>query len=178
MTIFTLKGGGAVVKSVMSGKVEIRESKTHQKGMFAVRSIKKGETTFIKGGYILKREQIFSSGLINSYYPIDDQYFLGAVNIDEEDGIKLYINHSCNPNCGIRGEITFVAIRDIDPDEELTTDYAFLDNEDYSFKCNCGESCCRSIITGSDWKIKEIQDKYFNYFAVYLKEKILCGKNQ
>jgi len=66
---------------------------------------------------------------------LDDKYFLGATNIDEEESIKLYQNHSCNPNVGLRGEITFVTMKDIEKDEELTVDYAFIDNEDYSFKC-------------------------------------------
>ena len=162
--------------SVLSEKVGIHESKTHQKGMFAVQPITKGEIVFIKGGHILKHEQIFSSGVINSYHPIDDLYYLGATNLEEEDGIKLFVNHSCNPNCGIRGEITFVAMRDIGVNEELTIDYAFLDNEDYSFNCTCGEQCCRSIVTGRDWKRKDIQERYFDYFAVYLKEKIIMGQ--
>jgi SET domain-containing protein len=162
-----------MVKSILSEKVEIRESKTHKRGMFAVELISKGEVVFIKGGHVLKHEQIFSTGVINSYHPIDDLYFLGATNAEEEDGIKLYINHSCHPNCGIRGEITFVALRNINTNEELTIDYAFLDNEDYSFLCFCGEPCCRTVITGRDWKRKEIQEKYFDFFAAYLKEKIL-----
>lgn len=161
-----------MVKSFLSNKIEIRESKTHQKGMFAKEVLCKGEVTFIKGGHILTKEQIFSTGIINSYHPLDDTYFLGAINAEEEDGIKLYINHSCNPNCGIRGEITFIAMRDIAVGEELTIDYAILDNEDYSFQCTCGEKECRSIITGKDWKIKSLQEKYFDYFATYLKEKI------
>ncbi len=161
-----------MVKSILSDKVEIRESSTHKKGMFAKESFQKGEIVFIKGGHILKREQIFSSGVINSYHPIDDTYYLGATNAEEEDKIKLYVNHSCNPNCGIRGEITFVAILDIEIDDELTIDYAFLDNEDYSFGCTCGATNCRKVITGRDWKLKEIQEKYFEYFATYLKEKI------
>ena len=31
---------------------------------------------------------------------------------------------------------------------------------------------CRKIVTGYDWKIKELQDKYYDYFAQYLREKI------
>ena len=161
-----------MVKSVLPEKVEIRKSKIHQRGMFAVQPICKGEVAFIKGGHILKREQLFSSGAINSYHPIDNLYFLGAISVDEEDGIKLFLNHSCNPNCGMRGEITFVAIRAIEAGEELTIDYAFLDNEDYFFKCNCGESCCRTVVTGRDWRLKDVQEKYFDSFAAYLKEEI------
>lgn len=161
-----------MIKSFLSHKIEIKESKTHKKGMFAKEAFGKGEITFIKGGHILTREQIFSTEVINSYHPIDDIYFLGATNAEEEDCIKLYINHSCNPNCGIRGEITFVAMRDIAIGEELTIDYAILDNEDYEFQCTCGEKECRSTVTGKDWKIKSLQEKYHDYFATYLKEKI------
>ena len=86
--------------------------------------------------------------------------------------MKLHNNHSCDPNCGMHGEITFVAIRDIEAGEELTVDYAFIDNEDYSFECHCGSENCRHTVTGFDWKIKELQDKYYPYFAQYLKDKI------
>ena len=64
------------------------------------------------------------------------------------------------------------AVRDINPDEELTVDYAFIDNEDYSFECTCGSPYCRHTVTGFDWKIKELQTKYYPYFAQYLKDKI------
>lgn len=161
-----------MLKSVLSNKVEIRTNSLNGKGIFAKENIKKGEIVFIKGGHILTRDEIFSSGVINSYFPINDEYFLGATNKDEEDQIKLYQNHSCNPNVGLHGEITFIAMRDIEKDEELTVDYAFIDNKDYSFECTCGSNNCRKIITGFDWKIKELQDKYYEYFAQYLKDKI------
>ena len=161
-----------MIKSVLSDKVEVRSNSLNGKGIFAKEKIKKGEIVFIKGGHILTRNQIFSSGVINSYFPISDEYFLGATNKEEEDEIKLYQNHSCNPNVGLHGEITFVAMRDIKQGEELTVDYAFIDNEDYSFKCTCNSENCRGIITGFDWKIKELQDKYYDYFAQYLKDKI------
>lgn len=161
-----------MVKSILSEKIEIRTSRIHKKGLFAKESFQKGEIVFIKGGYVLKKDEIFSSGIIDSYHPIADNCYLGATNAKEEASIKLTVNHSCTPNCGIRGEITFIAIRDIKINEELTFDYAFLDNENYSFKCNCQLSNCRRVITGYDWKIEGIQKKYRSYFAQYLKEKI------
>lgn len=161
-----------MIKSRLSNKVEIRENSLNGKGIFANEHIDKGEIVFIKGGYILTKDEIFSSGVINSYFPLSDEYFLGATNVDEEESIKLYINHSCNPNVGLHGDITFIAMRNIEKDEELTVDYAFIDNEDYSFKCTCSSKKCRGTITGFDWKIKELQDKYYDYFAQYLKDKI------
>lgn len=162
-----------MISSFLSDKVEIRDNSIIDgKGVFAKERISKGEIVCIKGGHILCRDEVFSSSIINSYHPLSDEYFLGAISKEEEDNIKIYINHSCSPNCGMRGEITFVAMRDIDIDEELTIDYAFLDNEDYMFECSCGSKECRKMITGFDWKIESIQKKYKKYFAEYLKEKM------
>ena len=167
-----------MISSRLSDKVEIRTNALNGKGIFAKEDIKKDEVVFIKGGHILKRDELFSSGVINSYFPLNDEFLLGATNKEEEESIKLYENHSCNPNCGLHGDIVFVAMRDIKKDEELTVDYAFIDNEDYSFKCTCGSDNCRGIVTGYDWKIKELQDKYYGYFAQYLKDKIDIERNK
>ena len=133
-----------MIKSVLSPKVEIRVNSLNGKGIFAKESIKSGEIVFIKGGHILTRDKIYSSEVINSYFPISDEYFLAAQN----------------------------------KDEELTVDYAFIENEDYSFKCTCGSTNCRGTITGFDWKIKELQEKYYDYFAQYLKDKINEERNK
>lgn len=105
------------MKSIISPKVEIRKSGISKKGMFAKELIKKDEIVYIKGGHIITRNEIYTSSIINSYLPISDEYYIGALTKDEEEDIKLYNNHSCNPNCGMHGEITFIAIRDIQPNE-------------------------------------------------------------
>lgn len=166
------------MKSVISKKIEIKTSSIDKIGMFAKENIKKGEIVYIKGGHIINYNEVFSSSVINSYLPISDEYYIGAMSPEEEADIKLYNNHSCDPNCGMHGEITFVAIRDIVVGEELTIDYAFIDNEEYSFECNCGSPACRHIVTGFDWKIKELQDKYYPYFAQYLQDKIDLIRSQ
>ena len=65
-----------MVYSVMSSKVEVRNSPIHGKGMFAKTNIEKGEVVFIKGGYILSKDELYSSGAINSYLPLDDNYII------------------------------------------------------------------------------------------------------
>lgn len=165
-----------MLKSVIAEKVIVAPSNINGTGMFAMEKIAKGEVVYIKGGHILKRDQLFTSGTINSYLPIDDNYFIAAETPEEEDDVKLFNNHSCDPNCGLRGEITFVAIRDIEKGEELTVDYAFIDDEDYEFECKCGSTNCRRKITGHDWRIPDLQIRYHDYFAAYLKEKIANKK--
>jgi len=90
----------------------------------------------------------------------------------------LYTNHSCDPNIGLRGEITFLAMRDILAGEELTHDWAMTDNDDYSVKCNCGASTCRKTLTGKDWQRPELQKKYAGYFSAYLARFILAQGEQ
>lgn len=162
-----------MVKSIISSKVEVRGSNINNRGTFAIENIARGEVVFIKGGYILTKETMWTNKLGDTYWPIDNFYVLAPRNEEEAREIKLYINHSCEPNCGLRGDITGVAMRDIQVGEEITFDYAMLDNESdpsYNFKCECGSKECRGIITGIDWKMKKLQKKYGKYFASYLQE--------
>ena len=83
------------------------------------------------------------------------------------------LNHSCEPNCGLLGQMLLVAMRDIVPGEELSFDYAMCDASDYDeFRCLCGESTCREIVTGSDWRDPIVQAKYMGYFSPYLMKRI------
>ena len=84
----------------------------------------------------------------------------------------LYSNHSCDPNLGMRGEITFVAMRHIRAGEELTHDWAMTDDDDYSVECKCGAPNCRKILTGKDWQRADLQTRYAGYFSAYLARKI------
>lgn len=161
-----------MITSILSTKTEVRDTSLNGKGTFAKEDIKKGEMVYIRGGHLLTKEEAFFYKTADGIWPITDDHFLGAKTEEEFSKQKVYVNHSCDANCGIRGEITVVAMRDIQEGEEITQDYGLLDNEGYSMKCTCGSANCRGTITGYDWKKKELQDKYYNYFASYLKEKI------
>ena len=84
----------------------------------------------------------------------------------------LYINHCCDPNVAIQGQIVFVAMRDIGVNEELTHDWATTDDLDYEMRCNCGSPNCRGTISGKDWMRKDLQDKYKGWFCWFLQRKI------
>jgi hypothetical protein len=103
---------------------------------------------------------------------ITDNHFLCPRSKDELENIAIYINHSCNPNVGMDGQITYVAMRDIKANEELCLDYSMALDTDYKLECQCGAKNCRGIITGKDWKITELQKKYKEYFASFILKKI------
>jgi hypothetical protein len=161
--------------SYRSPKTEVRTSPIHGKGLFATADIVRDEIVMVKGGHIVNgqvlREQI-TPMLGPVEIQIDDDLHIAPVTAEEREGSMLYSNHSCDANLGVRGEITFVAMRDIAGGEELTHDWCTTDNGDYSVKCNCGTARCRGTLTGTDWHRPELQKKYAGYFSAYLERKI------
>jgi len=161
--------------SYLSPKTEVRESKIHGCGLFAIAEIAKGEIVAVKGGHIVHRKALreqVTLGLGSVEIQIDDDLFIAPVTDEEREFSMLYLNHSCEPNLGVRGEITFVAIRHIRAGEELTHDWAMTDDDDYLVECNCGVPDCRKTLTGKDWQSPDLQKRYAGYFSAYLARKI------
>ena len=161
--------------SYRSPKTEVRESRIHGRGLFAESAIAKDEIVAVKGGHIVDgktlREKI-TPELGPVEIQIDDDLFIAPVIEEERELSMLYLNHSCDPNLGMRGEITFVAMRDVSAGEELTHDWAMTDDDDYSTECNCGAANCRRILTGKDWQRPDLQKRFAGYFSAYLARKI------
>lgn len=160
--------------SYRSPKAAVKKSFIHGYGLFAIKPIKKGEIVVIKGGHVFDEKTLkkVKNKIAESYFQIEDDFVIGPLKKSEVKENKLFINHSCNPNIGIRGQITLVALRNIKPGEELTYDWVMEDPGNWKMKCNCGSKNCRKIITGNDWKNSKLQKKYKGYFSAYLEEKM------
>jgi uncharacterized protein len=161
--------------SYLSPKTEVRKSKIHGRGLFAIADVAKDEIVAVKGGHIVDRKTL--RGKITLWLgpveiQINDDLFVAPVTEAERELSMLYSNHSCDPNLGVRGEVTFVAMRDIRAGEELTHDWAMTDDDDYSVECNCGAPHCRETLTGKDWQRLDLQKRYAGYFSAYLARKI------
>jgi SET domain-containing protein len=160
--------------SYRSSKTEVRRSPIHGQGLFAKRPIRKDEIVAIKGGHVLDARMLarVKSRISCSYIQIDDSFYLGATRPSEVVRNKIWLNHSCQPNVGIRGQSTFVAMRAVRPGEELTYDWAMEENNLGITRCSCKQPRCRGVLTGQDWKDPALQRKYKGYFSAYLAEKI------
>lgn len=160
--------------SYRSPKTEVRESPIHGKGLFAKQPIATGEIVAVKGGYILTKQEwtTLEKKLGPAEIQIAEEFFIAPISEEQRDGCMIYTNHSCEPNIAIQGQIVFVAMRDIAPEEELTHDWATTDDLDYVIKCNCGSPNCRRTVTGKDWMKKELQEKYRDWFCWFIQRKI------
>jgi hypothetical protein len=147
---------------------------TENKGWasYADQPIQAGDTVAAFGGWVVNRETLnsMSSERRGRSMQIDaDLFMLSAPEREPGD----CINHSCQPNCGIQGSVTVVAMRDIAVGEELTFDYAMSDVADYDeFDCECGVEACRGKVRGTDWQLPELQTRYAGWFSSYVQKLI------
>lgn len=109
---------------------------------------------------------------------VEEDLYLASLSPHEAPD---FINHSCAPNAGLRGQITVVAMRRIEVGDEVTIDYAMCDGAPYDeFDCACGSPECRGRVTGSDWRIPALWNRYAGFFSPYLQRRIfaLQGRRQ
>ncbi len=143
---------------------ELRESSEKGEGVFATKSFKKGEIVIV--GII---KDVLSKNHSHASQIGENEYVLHA-------GLIIKVNHSCDPNCGIRvnetGAHNFVAKQSISINEEITFDYAMRNyGIDYFPKqCMCGSEKCRGRITGWRGLSSEKKKEYEDFVAPYLLE--------
>ncbi len=153
-------------KSFVSRKTVLGKSPIHGKGVLAFRDIKKDEIIFYIKGEIRHLK-------INS--PKDSEVgpcWIGIKNETWIDPISpaVYLNHSCNPNAGIRGKVTLRASKDINKGEEIIIDYSTTEcDEFWSFTCHCGAKNCRKKVRSIQYLDKKTFNKYLPYIPKYFQ---------
>jgi len=161
--------------SYISPKAARQESGIAGNGLFAVANIQKGEIVVDYTGGLGKyvgfgeAERLWNQGIDYGMQVDDDLFFIGeGTEVEDVD----YINHSCDPNCGINGRLQVVAMREIARGEEIAFDYAMSESCSLRMECRCGSAGCRKVITGNDWKLPALQKRYSGFFSDYLQKKI------
>lgn len=81
------------------------------------------------------------------------------------------MNHSCEPNCGIRGLFHTIAIRNISKGEWLSFDYAMCEDSNWRLHCKCETKSCRKYIGWYGDLNEEKRTEYANYTSDWLKQK-------
>lgn len=160
---------GVLDRAITDACTSVRGSRIHGWGLFADQKFAKGDfVAEYVGEYVTNpvadaREKIYQRHRIQDYqFRLD-----GALVVDATlrgcDG--RYINHNCNPNCiskiipgspssSNEKRVVFIALRDIDINEEITYDYQFpLEmNLQNRIPCNCQSDVCRGFM---NWDIPE-----------------------
>ena len=128
-------------------KIEIRPSKIHRYGVYALERIPANRKVIEYTGERLNRLQASkrADGDYIYLFAVDNYWTLdGAVG---GSGAEI-INHSCEPNLisrVMKGHVLYLSLREIRPGEELTIDYNFETNTGRT-PCRCGSAKCRGVL--------------------------------
>ncbi len=158
--------------SHLSSKLEGRpKANGSGNGIYSLEPIEKGELVAVFGGVVYEWDAFIHlpDRERSLCIQVEDRLFLVPRPIGEGD----YVNHSCNPNAGLSGQIGLVAMRDIKIGEEVCFDYAMSDTMPYDeFNCGCGSLNCRGKVGGNDWQKPVLQKRYAGFFAPHVQRKI------
>ena len=153
--------------SYLSDRVRLDERFGGATQLVATEAISADEIIAVRSGNIVHRNDLASlpGHLQKIAMRIDRELFLAPADANDP---AWAISHSCEPNCGIRGQLAFVALRDIMPGERLTFDLAMLGSPVHNEACDCGAIACRGTLTETDHMSLELRERYRGYFSAWL----------
>lgn len=150
---------GADTSAGKGALFEVRRSRIHGTGVFALRPIRKGRRIVEYTGERVSHKEADSRYADKDaednhtfLFIVDSRTVIDA-GVDGNDA--RFINHSCAPNCetAIENRRVFIyALRNIEPGEELAYDYQIQredgdpPNIEEIFGCRCGAANCRGTM--------------------------------
>lgn len=163
----------------LTDKCEVQKRDvTGGQAVYARDVIEPGELVAVWTGRIVSTEQLdeLPEEIRRHTVQVEEGLYLASHAPDEGPD---FINHSCEPNAGLDGQIAIVALTRIQPGEEVTIDYAMCDGSPYDeFDCACGSAICRGRVTGDDWRNPALWERYAGHFSPYLERRIRALKRQ
>lgn len=147
-------------------KAEVRNHPKYGIGVFAKSRILKGEevASFDGKEYTGYFNHEMAPEILNHGIQVAKN------KVRNSDGIARLINHSCDPNCGVKDRIRIVAMRDIEAGEEILWDYEMAENAEWKMFCSCGAKQCRRVVMAYRYLPQEFRDAYEGYISSYLLE--------
>lgn len=145
----------------LSGKRLAVNFTSKGKSVFADELIRPGEIILQFHGELYTRDQyLYSLDPHNNHFlQIGENLYQGPSSSPDN-----FINHSCDPNCGLLyldHGVYLRAIREIGRGDELTFDYSTsMDEDHWEMECLCGEELCRGRVRDFKHLPTSIQHKY------------------
>ena len=125
-------------------------------GVFANRDIRPGEVILAFGGPVIDFAETKRRGS-RECMPIQfaqNQYY-------DTQPPGVFVNHSCDPNAGIRNDRDLVALRQIRLGEEVRFDYSTtMEEQSFTMQCLCGTRKCRRVVADFSTLPPDVQERY------------------
>jgi uncharacterized protein len=125
-------------------------------GIFANRDIARGETILKLSGPVIDFAETKRRGPQKCV----------AIQVGEDRYIDArppgaFVNHSCEPNAGIRQDRNLVALRAIRKGREIRFDYSTtMEERPFTMQCRCGAPGCRHVIKDFPALPEHVRERY------------------
>lgn len=126
-------------------------------GIFAGKVYQENERLFTLVGDVLTLKEVLQKGELEANaYQIDKELYIYPTQFEGR-----YINHSCDPNAGLREDREMIALRPISIGEEICFDYSTSMSEKlWTMDCQCGAPQCRGVVGDFHDLPAELQRRY------------------
>jgi hypothetical protein len=157
-------------RSWISPKLVPGPSKIHGIGVIAAEPVEAGEKLMEFGGERISGVDIEGDLYrTRSIWQVGDGVYLALREDDPAPSLDENLNHSCDANSWLDGDVVLRAKRDIAAGEEITLDQGTWNHDDDEYAwdqdyCSCGAPNCRETLTQNDWKLAEVQQRYRGHF--------------
>jgi uncharacterized protein len=121
-------------------------------GLVAVEDLASGTVVALFDGPTCRYDEVPDSEVTYALLLADNRWLIPQTD-------ARYLNHACDPNCAINGEMEVKTLRAVARGEELTISYNTLTQEEvaggadrffwderWSFHCRCGSRNCQGMI--------------------------------
>jgi uncharacterized protein len=168
----------------MHEAVEVRPSPIEGHGLFATQDLPAGAVVAGLGGQLVSDEEL--ERRIAKAERDPDGPYIDSIAVQDDTNLVIlpgqpihFGNHSCDPNLWHVEPFTLATRRDIEAGEELTIDYATQTaNPQVRIPCCCGSSRCRGTVTGDDWRLSELQQRYGDHWVPAVLHKIATHRHR
>jgi hypothetical protein len=125
-------------------------------GVFANRDIQPGEAILAFGGPVIDFAETKRRGF-RECMPIQ----IGPNQYYDTQPPGVFVNHSCEPNAGIRNDRDLVALRPIRQGEEVRFDYSTtMEERSFTMGCMCGSLQCRHVVADFSTLPSSVRERY------------------
>jgi hypothetical protein len=131
-------------------------------GLFAARAYRPTQTIIKITGRVVDAGILWDRGgtFADNCFRFGPETYL-----DPGDGFGRYLNHSCEPNAGIRksdNQLFLFAARAIAARREIVIDYSTIlaDDDIWTMRCDCGRRTCRKRIRRFGSLPSQVKQRY------------------
>ena len=157
-------------------RLVVRRSRIEGRGLFAQEPVSAGTVVIRLGGRLVTSDEL--EALIAAADADPDAPYVDAITVTEDVHLVLpsgtrvhFANHSCDPSLWHIGPYEIAARRDLQVGDETTVDYATHSGADgFAMRCRCGSPVCRGQVTSQDWRLPELQRRYYGHWVPALAQ--------